>query len=151
MSPGSIAINVPRAEFTGWVVSLAAYKVAGIGDMEFVFENEELRIASPWGQTRMPCDGRFKGTLMLGRGVLTLAARMEKRLAQPTPIPLLVDPAGQALNVDGTKFPAKVSPNQFVSDSGVLEMPPASVRVKVETALLSRMIRKAYTKLRSWN
>ena len=147
MNPSPILVNVPRQEFTGWVVSLAAYKVAGIGDMEFVFDQEELRIASPWGQTRMPCDGRFKGTLMLGRGVLKLAPRMEKRRAQPSPIPLLVDPAGKTLTVDGTKFRARISPNQFVGDCDVLEIPPASVRVKVETSLLSKMIRKAYSKL----
>ncbi|MDI1315602.1 hypothetical protein [Prosthecobacter sp.] len=146
MNSDSFSLSVPRQEFAGWLLSVAAFKFAGVGAVEFHFDKGELLLRSSWGETRMPYQGEFCGKVTIQeRRLLTLAKRGGKLQPQPVPVKILIDPSNNILGVDGAEVPAQIVLSPV---SAKATTPPKShpgcVGVKVLTTVLAGLIRKVY-------
>ncbi len=146
MASETFALSVPRQEFTGWLMSVAAFKQAGVGEVDFIFQDGELLLQSDWGETRMPYEGGFNGRLMIkAQRLLTLAKRGVKLMPQPVPVKLTVDVNKNLLVVDFTEVPAHIAPASTQRTPATApQTRPSCVGVTVPASMLGELIRKVF-------
>ncbi len=146
MEPQIFSLSVPRQEFTGWLMSVAAFKQAGVGEVDFIFQDGELLLQSDWGETRMPYEGRFNGRLMIkAQRLLTLAKRGVKLMPQPVPVKLSVDSAKNLLVVDSTEVSAHITAASLQRQpEPVAPLRSSCVGVTISTSVLAGLIRKVF-------
>jgi hypothetical protein len=145
-SSDSFAVTVPRQEFTGWLLSLAAYAQAGISGVEFIFQAGQMLLKSHWGETRMPYEGEFNGTVTIKpRSILTLANKGAKMMPQPIPVKLTIDAGRQLLVVDLVEVNADIQVSALTSPKAEAPNLRAScVGITIAAGLLVKLIHEAF-------
>lgn len=140
------ALTVPRQEFTGWLLSVAAFSQAGLSEVDFLFKDGVLCLESYWGETSMSYEGSFNGKLRIKpQRLLTLAKKGAKMMPQPIPVKLTVDVVRRLLVVDFVEVHASIE----VSPLKTPKAEPAASRsscvgITIAAGHLVELIRQAY-------
>ena len=106
-------VTVPRQAFTGWFLAVRSYQQAGLSDVVFTSSRGELHLLACWGETRMPYQGAFAGSMRIAaQRMLTLAKKGEKMISQPLPVTLKLYPKRNRLGVDLIEVPAHIETSE---------------------------------------
>ena len=138
-------LTVPRQEFIGWLLSVAAYAEAGLSDVHFIFNEEELRLLSYWGETKIGYEGRFQGKVTIKpQRLLTLARKGERIGMQPIPIKLTVDVTKRVMAVDLIEVSAAIEVLPLApKPAKTRKRAPTCVGITISAGQLVNLIKQA--------